>query len=350
MKIAIFHNLNSGGGLNILVNLCDTLSHLGHHVDIYSHNSIHIKNAKQHFFYPIKKTTNSFQQITQIINELYFSEKNISHTITNKNYDYIFIFPCFISQSPHILRFLPKNKTYYFFLETKREYYEKTSFDYYTPKRIFSRLIRYPLKILDQINCKTCTHIISDSIYSQNNLQKFYKKKSVVLYPGMKQINPKKLTIRNKNNFLSLGIQTMLKGHHISATLVKNVHVYGNISHENIRKFLPTKAVIHNSANNKSKIYQKYSNFLANQISEPFGLTTLEATSNNCFVYGSNFAGTSEIIQNNINGILLPISNLLLSRNILNTFNKTKIITIQKICIIDWKDTTQKLLKILEHE
>lgn len=349
-KIAIFHNLNPGGALNILMEITTNLSKKGFIVDIYSHQNKPLFDSSKNYYFPIKSTKNSVQQTLFSIFKLNKIQKQIGNSISNKNYTHIFVFPCSIIQSPHILKYLPKENTFYFFFEPKREFYEKTSFDYCTLKRIISRIIRYPIKIIDKKNCQSISNIISTSYYAQYNLKKIYNKKSIVIYPGMKQIEPIEINIKNNHNYLSLGILTMLKGHHISTKLVPKVEIYGEISHENINKYLPTKTSINNMVKQKTKmnIYKDHTFFLANQIKEPFGLTTLEAISNNNYVLGTNEAGTSEIIQNGINGTLLPISEIYKSKNIVEIFNKKNTITFQKTCIIDWNHTTNQILKVIQ--
>lgn len=351
-KIAIFHNLKSGGGLNQIKNITYELSKLNFEIDIYSHNKFHLRGENKYFFYPIKKTNNLITQLFQVIFELNNKQREISKTIINKRYDYVFVFPCNIIQSPHILRFLPRKNLYYFFLEPKREFYEKTSFDHHTLKRYIYRLLRYPIKIYDQINCKNSQNIISNSIFSKNNLKRIYKKDSMVLYPGMKRIKPTKIIIKNNHRFLSLGILSMLKGHHISSALVPEVSIYGQKSHENINNYLSkntsTKDYVHeNKINN---IYKNHTFFLANQINEPFGLTTLESLSNNCYVIGQNCGGTSEIIDHGYNGTLLNVNNLITSKMMINQLNISKTISYYKTCIIDWSSTAKNLLNIIKYE
>ncbi|MEK7527768.1 MAG: glycosyltransferase family 4 protein [Patescibacteria group bacterium] len=351
MKIAIFHNLKPGGGLNLINSLTNSFKKKGYKIDIFSHQKVKLKNSKNHFPFPIDEPASSFDHLIKATFTLKKSQRNISKLIIQKKYDYIFIFPCNVTQAPHILRFLPKEKTFYFFLEPKREFYEKTSFDYYTPKRFLSRLIRYLEKIIDQINCKACTHIISSSIFSQTNLNKIYKKNSVVIYPGMKPIKPKQITVKNNHKFLSFGLLTMLKGHHISAQIIPKISIYGQKSHENIQRYLPRNITIKTDVKEKDikNIYKKHTFFLANQINEPFGLTTLEATSNNCYVFGKNEGGTPEIIKDGFNGTLISTDNIPKAQKIIEKFNKKKTITFKKTCIIDWDYTVDQILQYINN-
>lgn len=351
-KIAIYHNLNPGGGLNQIKNIVKILSNRGLIIDIYSHKNHKIIGSNQILHFPIDKPKNSITELFQSLYSLRVVQKRIAKAIISKNYDYIFIFPCHIVQSPHIIRYLPRKKSYYFFLEPKREFYEKTSFDYYTPKRIISRLIRYPIKIFDYINCRSSQNIISNSKFSQKRLKEIYNKKSMVIYPGLKPIKPTRILIKNRHNFLSLGLLSMLKGHHLSAKLVPKLEIYGEKSHENITKYLPKNIHINESVSDSSinNVYKKYTFFMANQINESFGLTTLEAAQNNCFIFGSNEGGTPEIIKNSFNGVLLPKNNIKLSKKIIDEYNKKDVITLIKTCIIDWDYTVDQILKLIEYE
>ena len=71
----------------------------------------------------------------------------------------------------------------------------------------------------------------------------------------------------------------------------------------------------------KDNLYKNYSIYLANSQNEPFGITSLEATSNNCLVLGKNEGGTPEIIKNGINGYLY--SNINEARKILKQILKS---------------------------
>ena len=98
----------------------------------------------------------------------------------------------------------------------------------------------------------------------------------------------------------------------------------------------------------KKRLYQKNTFFLANQNKEPFGLTTLEATTHGCYVLGKNEGGTPEMIRHGINGFLYP-SIIKTSHRILRQKIKRKKIKITQSCKIDWNESTEKLLYIYHY-
>ncbi|HEY9186394.1 MAG TPA: glycosyltransferase [Ignavibacteria bacterium] len=348
IKIAIYHNLNNGGALTVTKNLVKQLRKINIKVDIYSNSKITIPYANKIYYYPINPHKGLINELLFTVFKLPKIQKNISSDILEKKYNKIIVFPCYLTQSPFILRYISKN-CIYMFQETKREFYENTSFNHNSIKKIITRLIRYPLKIIDRKNCRKAEHIIVNSYYSQFILKKYYSKKSYVLYPGIKQVTNKLITTRQHKS-LSLGLLTYLKGHHISSYLNNKTDIYGQVSNENIIRHIRKQKVHSNMDINPEKIYKSYNIFMANQIYEPFGLTTVEACNNELFVIGSNTGGTCEIIESNVNGILLPISNLKLSRKITHQIMKKKKIQYWKNCVIDWNHTSTNLLKILINE
>lgn len=352
MKIAIYHNLKKGGGFQYITSLIKELSILNITIDVYTHQNTLIPNANKTYFYPLKITNNIFNHVKQVLIETEEKEKEMSAKIIQNNYDYIFIFPCHLQQCPNIINFLPKQITYYFYLESLREFYENTTFDYYRLNKILSRIIRYPIKLQDHFNCSNVTNIVSDSYYSNYQLKKIYNKKSNIIYPGMVSCTPRKIIIKNNHKSVSFGLLSMLKGHHITSQINPKIKIFGSPSHDNIDKYLSKEIYINKSPITdfiKSKIYKSYSIFFANQINEPFGITTLEATNQNCFILGRNEAGTCEIINNGSNGFLYNINNIELSKKVFRYFQKKDKIIIRKTIQISWKETVNKILNIVTH-
>lgn len=350
MKIAIYHNLRNGGGYEYVNSIVKELSKRNIQVDIYTHQKNLIKSSSNTYYYPLNITKNIFEHVFQTISETEENERKMSEKIINNNYNFIFIFPCHLQQCPNIINYLPTDKTYYFYLESLREFYEKTSFDYFSIKKIITRFIKLPIKIQDHINCKNARNIITDSYYSNYQLQKIYNKKSNVIYPGMNILSPKKYILNNNHKTLSFGLLSMLKGHHMSAKIDQNVEIYGQKSHEKIENYISKDISISNSNINninKKKIFKDHSIFFANHINEPFGITTLEATAYNCLVLGKNEAGTCEIINNGNNGYLYD--NEILAKKILNKIKFKKHIFINKMTNISWNCTIDKILFITKY-
>ena len=354
MNIAIYHNLEKGGALNSIIEPLKFLKK-ENKIDIYCFQKNIPENLADNFFlYNIKKINNIFQHLFQIIFELKKINKKIAKDIDKNKYDLILIYPCLLTQSPYILRYIKNKKCIYFFNESKREFYEKTSFDYWSLKKIITRLLRLPIKYIDQKNCKSAKNIISNSIFTANNLEKIYGKKSTVIYPGAKPIKPKKITVKNNKKILSVGLLSKIKGHDFSIKQIKNIAnnitILGRESDESQKIFdlakqnnISINRIKTENDNEKDNLYKNFSIYIANSNNEPFGITTLEATSNNCLVLGKNEGGTPEIIKNGINGYLY--SNINEAKKILRQILNKKEIIFYQTNTIDWAYTTNKILE-----
>jgi glycosyltransferase involved in cell wall biosynthesis len=355
MKIAIFHNLEKGGALNQITSIIQFLSP-NNTIDIYSFNE-NIENCTVNcqYFLKLKKTHNLFSHLYQIFFGLRVQNKKIAKQINKNNYDLILIFPCLLTQSPYVLRYIKKrNKCIYFFTEPKREFYEETSYDYFSIKKIITRTLRLPIKFIDKSNCKFAHHIISNSYYSAYLLKALYGKNSTVIYPGLKKIKPQKITIKNNKKILSVGLLSKIKGHDFTINQIKKIAKVFTLlgRHTTESNFILSYANKNGVYVNllkiedddvKNKLYNSFSIYLANQNNEPFGITTLEATSNKCYVLGRNCGGTPEIVKSGVNGFLY--TDIKQARKALKQTLIQKEITFYKIYEIDWQYTTDKIIE-----
>lgn len=349
INIAIFENLNPGGALNQVKNYIKYFNKLGYKVDLYTHNKKNIKYANRIYSYPVLDPKNSIYEIFKTINQLKINQQKIANKIDNNKYSLVLIFPCKFTQCPFLAKYIKNKNSYYFFLETKREFYENTTYDYFSFKRIIARVIRTPIKLSDRNNCKGAQHIISNSYYSKHILKKIYNKNSTVIYPNLKQIKAVRHNILNKKNFLSVGLISKLKNNDFTVNILKplnqKLNLVGNYSNDRhkIKYEICCNLLSNINDKNKIRIYNKNTFYMANQINEPFGLTTLEATNYNNFVFGLNSGGTSEIIQNGLNGILYPNNNQFATK-IINKYLIKKNLILYKTCIINWKSSVKKIL------
>ncbi|MBU3935703.1 glycosyltransferase [Patescibacteria group bacterium] len=358
MKIAIFHNLQKGGALNFVTETVRQLNKK-HNVDLYCfEKNISTSLFNKTHLSKLNKTNNVFTSMCQIFFELKTKNQEIADKINKKKYDLTIVFPSTLTQSPYVLRYLnPKNVSIYIFTETKREFYEKTNYKK-TLKNLICKIIRFPIKHIDRTNCKHAKNILSISQYSAHLLSKIYKRKSQVVYPGMKFIAPTKILTSNNKKLLSVGVLQKIKGHDFSIKQISKIKcqftILGrkNKKDETIKKLIKNKTnikLIHDENNQKKeKRYKEHSFFLANQNKEPFGLSTLEATNYNCYVFGKNEGGTSEIIKHGINGFLYP-NRIKTSAKALQQKIHQKNVVIIKNCKIDWKESTEHLLYLYHY-
>lgn len=352
MKIAIFHNLKEGGGFIYLTSIVNELFKMGFEVHIYTHQRLYIPKVSETFLIEIPKSRNILTSLKRTLVDMDAIQKSMSEEIKKRKYKYCFVFPCHAQQSPPIIKYLPKKKTYYFYLESLREFYENTTFDYYSCKRIISRLLRLPLMLTDYINCSSAQNIIADSYYSSYQLNKLYKKRSDVVYPGVEFLPPKTKIVKNNKKALSFGLLSKLKGHHISSQIYPSVEIFGSTSHENIFEHINSRTKVFASRiKHKTKIliYKKYAIYLANQINEPFGISTLEAATYNCYIVGRNEAGTSEIVNNGCNGFLYDINNIKSAQKYLTALNNKTKIRLYKTIGVSWKNTINKIFNIINY-
>ena len=355
MKIAVFHNLENGGALNFIKLITQNINK-NNQIDLYTfRKNINKKLFKKIYQYEIKDKQNIFKNLFYILTELKHTYKKIANDISMKNYDLILIFPCLLTQSPYLLRFLKNSeKIIYFFTEPKREFYENTSFDYWTIKKILARIIRLPIKYIDKKNCKSAKHIICNSKFTAKNLKRIYNKNSTIIYPGLKPIKPKLFLVKNNKKILSVGQLSKIKGHDFSIKQLKGITdsltILGRETSESkkIYKLAKKEKIFLNLIKTendtiKNNLYKHYSIYLANNNNEPFGITTLEATSNHCLVLGKKEGGTPEIIKNGENGYLY--SNINEAKRILKKVLTQDKLQIKQINTIDWKYTSDKILE-----
>ena len=359
MRIAIYHNLARGGALLEMENIAMYLIGNGHTIDIYSlNNCAELTDVNEYNINILKSTNNIFEHIIQAVIDIPRINKIFANKINAMHYDAILIFPCLICQSPPILKYLKsESNVIYMHSEPKREFYENTSFDYYHPKKLLARLLRLPIKYYDKKNCQYAKKIVVNSIYSSYVLNKIYNKKSFVIYPGMVNIKPSKISVLNKRKLISIGQLSKLKGHDFSIKQIvdttNKLTIIGRKTNEystiiKISKKYNIKLKIYEDIpeNQKQSKCNKYSIYLANTQKEPFGIATLEATHMNIPVLGINFGGTTEIIQHGLNGWLYP-NDIAIAKQILKKIIKQSTITIYNSTLIDWKITTNKVENII---
>jgi glycosyltransferase involved in cell wall biosynthesis len=301
MKIAIFHNLNSGGSKRALDYQLHFLEQFGHRIKIYT--------------LPVPIFNSIWNYLLYIYLKLPFLHKAIAEKIESWKPDIVFVAPDHLTQSPYLLRYLQTPSVYYC-PEPKRDLYESAGFEASSLKEHMAKIMHFPLKWIDHVNANSADRILTNSNYSKKVLQQIYRRKIYVNYLGVdtkwfyrkKNTNKhKKFTILSVGTFLphkgfdflikSAGflqkeknnIRLILVGNGGSNKLIKDLKALAK------KERLEIEIFINVSSRKLRSLYQNSSVFAAPFHHEPFGLVILEALSCGLPVIAVNEGGVSEI-------------------------------------------------------
>ena len=157
MKIAVYHNLPSGGGKRALTEMVRALSPR-HEVDVYTLSCAEHEFAdlrplvNRHTVFPFEPDRlfqSPFGRLNQIqrmrtLRRLRQVNRAIAVEIDDAGYDIAFVHNCRFSQSPPILTFL-KTPTVYYCGEPLRDFYEPY------PRMVEKGLVRQALDRIDPL-------------------------------------------------------------------------------------------------------------------------------------------------------------------------------------------------------
>lgn len=317
-KIALFHNLRSGGAKRTLKELFKRIS-TRYEIDVYSLNfnskkDFNFANKIELFSFPLTKNFLLLQK--RILFDLLNLHRNIAEQINNGNYDLVYVGHDIFTKSPYILRFL-KRPSVYFCHEPPREFYEDNQIFSTTLKYKLVNLLRLPLKYIDKTNVKYADLVLANSKYSQKVLKRIYKRKIGRLTWGIDKMKFIWQREKRKNFFLSVGALAKFKGHDFiinSLSLLpkkKRFSYYVVANGGRDEKFLKrlaekknVKLVIKRNTTDKElvNLYNQAKLLLVGSYNEPLGLTVLEAGSCGLPVVAVGEGGIKETLTQKFQG------------------------------------------------
>lgn len=346
MKIAIYHNLSSGGAKRSLYEIVKRLCSR-HKINVYSlssadHEFCDIRPFVETYqVYPFQAGTfykspfgrlNSITRAYDLVRLRRINEI-ISNDIKNDKPDLIFVEPCRFENAPSILRFISDYANVYYCHEPFRILYEdplprpynnnrskfRKTLDRFDP---FLNYFRNYARNNDQLNIQKARRVFVNSVYTKQQVEKIYKINAEVNYLGVDTVKFKPLQAVKKSNFvLSVGSLTPLKGfdfiiHSIAritpadqpaliiASNFSNSQEYdylkdlANQNHINIQFLIGI---------TDEKLVELYNSALITAYTphrEPFGLVALESMACATPVVGVKEGGLLETIQDKFNGRL----------------------------------------------
>ncbi|MBI2310257.1 glycosyltransferase family 4 protein [Candidatus Collierbacteria bacterium] len=299
-KIAVIHNLTTGGAVRVLDET----------------NRLLTQKYRIKIFSPPKATfrkNNIIQNVLDYLHYVYISlptyYRRISREINDDGYDVAIIHHDTYLKAPFALIFL-KIKSIYILHEPPREFHEPLYFHAPLIKDKLFSILRIPIAILDKISTKRASHVVVNSKFSKNKIDKTYGVKSIIIYPGFSRNLEKTIKdVKRKQFCLSVGSLLPYKGHDLTIKAIgmmskkPQLVVVGNgreFENNNLKELAKIKGVrlriLEKVSDKKLKeLYLSAKVYINSAYQEPFGLTSLEALS-----YGENLVtvdkcGTEEL-------------------------------------------------------
>jgi glycosyltransferase involved in cell wall biosynthesis len=364
VKIAVFHNLPSGGGKRALYSFVKYLKNAGHQIDVHvpstaNENFLPLKDTVDGFYiYPVPPTMRDaippyFQyilprsyvhlkrereRITGEINDLNRAQERIADEINAGPYDVVFSEQDQTTMTPFLLRRIKKPAVYYcqqpcrveeaVLQEVVRAAFPMPPVPGPVPayKRIWRAYLR-SLEIsfpkIDKENASHAKYILANSYFSTETILRAYGLNSFVSYLGIDTDLFRPLSLPKENFVLSVGECRPHKGFDFTIrslslideqrrpkmVIVANStdprwedHLVGIAAA--LRVDLEVKKAIPD--NELVSLYNRARLFVYASILEPFGLAPVEAMACGTPVVAVKEGGVRESVLHNETGILTP--------------------------------------------
>lgn len=362
MKIAIFHNLPSGGAKRTLFEQVKGLAN-NHQVDVYS-----LATADSDFldvskyarvisvpFQPLQLFKQPFRRLNQInrsldIIRLRSLERKLADRIDNDKYDVVLVHPCQFTISPALIQFLNTPVVYYsqdvnrylYDPNIKRPYFKRQSmrayFDRVDP---LPKIYYWLMDRDDRLSRLSCDVYLTNSYFIRESSIRIYGRAPSVCYHGVDTNLFKPLTLERKYQVLSVGSVTPNKGYDFIIQSLSTIP-------DNQR---PPLIIVANSENLDEKLYLeqlatnlgvdvRFTTLITDEslihqyeestltvyapIMESFGLVPLESMACGTPVVGIAEGGIRETIQHGVNGLLIDRDPVLFGEAILHLLNHDK--------------------------
>lgn len=349
-KIAVFHNLPSGGAKRSLYTYIQYLTHHGHIVDVYIPetaneeylpleevaSSVKIYEVKKSFWR--EKLYSIFSYVPAIIkrvsvNNVFKTEQKIAEELNNSDYDIVYCEQDQYTMTPVILKYLKKTNVYYCqqpvrtdqILKKVNDQKEKIGFFNNALIRPFSNYFVNYVETKDYERDKQlaeyATNILANSYFSHESILRQYGKNAYVSYIGLDRDKFQNFNLKREDYVLSVGTCIPPKGYdflirslsHIVIEKRPRLVIVGNSSDEGwvnyLNKLADENAVdltIQTMITDEDlvRLYNKAKAVVYSPYLEPFGYVPLEAMACGTPVVGVKEGGIKETVLHKKTGLL----------------------------------------------
>ena len=305
MKIAFFHELTPLSGARKVVEEYGKILKKEHEVDLYyvddkEDASVSLIFNKIHYFKFESSKSRIYRDSIGLI-RLFFLHKKIAKFMQDKDYDFVFVSPSKFTQSPFLLRMV--KKTIYFCQEPLRMVYDplfRLPEDLIFFKKLYEKINRFSRKIIDKNNINKAKIVLTNSLFSKENIKKAYGINAKICYLGVDSDRFKLVKSTKSTDILFIGEKEFIEGFDLlekTLVLYKKVPVLRFVTRDINGAGVSEDNLITNI--NKSRI------ILALSRSEPFGLIPIETMSCEVPVIAIDEGGFKESVINGKTGFLI---------------------------------------------
>jgi glycosyltransferase involved in cell wall biosynthesis len=234
VRIALYHNLPSGGGKRALYEMARRLA-ARHTLDVYTlscaeHEFCDVRPfAQQQFvtdFQPLPLARRPFGRVNQGVRALNLRrvqrcQQRVAQQIDAGGYDVVFAHNCQFVQSPGVLTYLRTPSVYYCGEPPRLIYEPRIPRPYNTLTTLqrtinvfdpFPGLYRATLRRLDRRNTLAATCVLANSAYSREIIYRIYGLSARIGYLGVDTDLFRPLTLPHENIVVSVGMVNPQKG------------------------------------------------------------------------------------------------------------------------------------------
>lgn len=346
MRIAIYHNLPSGGAKRTLYESTRRLTRK-HHIDIFTltcanHDFADVRpfvvNYDAFAFRPLPLLSSPLGRLNQAIRlvDLYrlrFLSTAVAGRIEQGAYDIVLVHPCQFENSPSVLKHLRNHSSVYYCHEPLRRLYEEMPLRTYERKsvprqQILNRVDPLPaiyhrvLKDVDQRNLRSANSVLVNSEFTRIAVHRIYQVDAQVSYHGVDVDRFQPMDVEKRHMVLSVGSLTPLKGFDFLIRAVANIQsdhrptlvIASNYQDPLERDFLEHLSsdldvdleLLSNVSDDRLvELYNLAKVTLYAPVGEPFGLVPLESMSCGTPVIGVREGGIPETIVHKHTGLLV---------------------------------------------